>query len=239
MNIKDNLTIVIPCKNEENYISNTIMSIVKQRNIHGTRVIIADALSLDKTRSKIITLKHTYSDILKIELVNGGTVSYARNFGAHMVQTKYILFMDADTVLTEPDIIDESLTLMHDKHLDLVTCKIKSVGKDFRTKLSFFLFNIVNKIISKKTPFAVGTYFMTRKDVFKRLGEFDESLHHSEDYMLSKQYNPSKFKILNRYIGQDDRRFKKKGYFFMVKLLIKGFINRNNIDFFKKNINYW
>ena len=29
------------------------------------------------------------------------------------------------------------------------------------------------------------------------------------------------------------------GYTFMIVLLIKGFINRNNIDYFKKDVGYW
>ena len=47
------------------------------------------------------------------------------------------------------------------------------------------------------------------------------------------------FKIIDRHVGQDDRRFKKMGYMFMIVLLIKGFINRNNMDYFKKDVGYW
>jgi glycosyltransferase involved in cell wall biosynthesis len=237
MNIKDKLTIVIPCKNEEKYIEKTIINIVKQYGIRGTRVIIADALSTDGTRGKIISLRETFKDIIKIELVNGGTVSFARNFGASITKTPYVLFMDADTILIENDTIQS--TINHMIKYELVTCKIKSVGKDFRTSIGFKLFNFVNKIVSKKTPFAIGTFFMTRISIFNKLGGFDESLHHSEDYVLSKKYNRKKFKLSNKFIGQDDRRFKKMGYLFMVKLLIKGYLNRNNIEFYRKSVNYW
>jgi hypothetical protein len=64
-------------------------------------------------------------------------------------------------------------------------------------------------------------------------------LRHSEDYCLSKKYNPKKFTISEHYVGQDDRRFKKMGYFGMIKLLIKSFLNRNNPEYFKKDIGYW
>jgi hypothetical protein len=101
------------------------------------------------------------------------------------------------------------------------------------------VFNLINKIISRKTPFAVGTYFFTTKKRFDELGGFDESLDNSEDYWLSKQYDPKKFRIADYYIGQDDRRFKKMGYFGMIKLIIQGYLNRNNIEFFKKDIGYW
>jgi hypothetical protein len=125
------------------------------------------------------------------------------------------------------------------QNLDLLTSKVKSYGEDIRTKIAFNVFNAVNRIISKFTPFAVGTYFMTKTDKFLKYGMFDESVNHSEDYLLSKKYPVDKFKISNHYIGQDDRRFKKMGYMFMVTLLIKGFINKDNIDYFKKDVGYW
>ena len=77
------------------------------------------------------------------------------------------------------------------------------------------------------------------RDTYKKVGMFDENVNHSEDYLLSKQYPVDKFKISNHYVGQDDRRFKKMGYMFMVTLLIKGFINKDNIDYFKKDVGYW
>lgn len=239
MNIKDKLTIVIPSFNEENYIERTLTNLANQNNITGTRVIIADGFSRDKTRSKIINLKHSLKDNISIELVNGGKVAYARNFGLSLVKTKYVLFMDADTVLMDNNVVDDTIKDMYHNKLDLLTCKVKSVGKDIRTNLSFKLFNLINKFISKKTPFAVGTYFMTRTDKIKQLKGFDETYQHSEDYMLSKLYNPQNFKISKKYIGQDDRRFKKMGYFGMVKLLVNGYLNRNNPKFFKHDVSYW
>ena len=239
MNIRKRLTIVIPTYNEEKYISNTIESIAKQNHIYGTRVIIADNNSTDNTRNIIAQVKKQYSNLINIEVIEGGNVSKGRNNGAKISNTEYILFMDGDVILTNPNHIYNTLKEMKYEDLDLLTSKVKSYGKDIRTKIAFNVFNAVNRIISKFTPFAVGTYFMTRKDKFLTYGMFDESVNHSEDYLLSKQYPVDKFKISNHYVGQDDRRFKKMGYMFMVTLLIKGFINKDNIDYFKKDVGYW
>jgi len=239
MNIRYKLTIVIPCKNEENYIERTINSIVRQKNIIGTRVIIADAFSTDKTRMIVSDLQTKFKDIIRIELINGGSVSFARNKGASMVNTKYTLFLDADTVLDDPKIINDSLFDMYHYKLDLLTCKVKSYGKDIRTSIMFSLFNPINYLLSLTTPFAVGMFFLTKTCVFNELGGFDKTLHHSEDYWLSKQYNPKKFRISKHYIGQDDRRFKKMGYFGMIKLLINGYLYKDNKEFFQQDVNYW
>ena len=239
MNIKDKITIVIPCRNEADYITRTIISIVKQTNIYGTKVIIADAHSTDDTRDVINKLKVNFSDIIDIELIDGGPVAYGRNVGAKLVKTKYVLFIDADVVLMNSNLIENTLKEMYRYRLDLLTCKLKSYGKDKRTSIAFLLFNIINGIFSKFTPFAVGTYFLTCKSKFDELGGFDEELNNSEDYFLSKQYSSKKFRISNNYVGQDDRRFKKMGYLGMLKLILGGFFNRNNREFFIKDVNYW
>ena len=207
--IKDNLTIVIPSKNESKVIDKTLTHLNKQHNIKGTRVIIADC-SKDDTRKIISSGKYKN---LNIEIIDGGLPSVGRNKGAKLSNTEYVLFMDADTVLMDNNVIDDTIKDMYHNKLELLTCRVKSVGKDIRTNLSFRLFNLINKFISRKTPFAVGTYFMTKTDKIKQLKGFDETYQHSEDYMLSKLYNPKNFKISKKYIGQDDRRFKKMGKF--------------------------
>ena len=238
-NIKDKLTIVIPTYNEENYIESTIISIVNQTDIKGTRVIIADGFSVDSTRFIVNRLKKQYKDIINIELINGGRVATGRNNGAKITNTKYILFLDADSPLLNNNNIDYNLHLMYHNRLDLLTCKIQSVGKDIRTNILFGIFNILNRIISFKTPFAVGGYFLTRTDKFKEFNMFDETLNNSEDYHLSKQYNPKKFNISKMKYGQDDRRFKKMGYIGMLKLMVLNYIHRNNIEWFKNDVGYW
>lgn len=238
-NIKDKLTIVIPTYNEENYIGETLSSIAKQNNIRGTRVIVADGFSKDKTRQIVLRLREELFPLIDIELVNGGKVAYARNFGASLVTTKYTLFLDGDSPLVDNNNICYNLTQMYQRRLDLLTCKVKNTSNDIRATIAFTLFNMVNRIISIGTPFAVGGYFLTHTQRFKEYGMFDESLDNSEDYMLSKKYKTKKFHISKMYYGQDNRRFKKMGYFGMVKLLIVNFFQRNNIEHFRKDSGYW
>jgi predicted glycosyltransferase involved in capsule biosynthesis len=87
--------------------------------------------------------------------------------------------------------------------------------------------------------FSTGVFFMIGRDRFYKLGGFDESVHQSEDYLLSRKINKKRFSIINNHVGQDDRRYKKMGYFGMVKMVIKNWVNRNDIEHFRKNINYW
>ena len=51
MDLNNKITIVVPCKNEENYISH-LLEHLENQNIGNTRVIIADC-STDNTRQVI------------------------------------------------------------------------------------------------------------------------------------------------------------------------------------------
>lgn len=237
--LKDKVTIVIPTYNEEKYITNTIDRIALQCYIQGTKVIVADGHSKDSTRKIVNDLKDYYDGFIDIELIDGGNVAYARNEGAKRSKTKYTLFLDADSPIIEYDSISYNIDLMEKKDLDLLTCKVVSVGSKKRTYIAFKLFNIINYFMSKITPFAVGGYFLTRTDKFHELGGFDETLNNSEDYWLSKKYDRKRFTISNKTYGQDDRRFKKMGYIGMLKLILLNFYHRNNIQYFKKDVGYW
>ena len=48
-----------------------------------------------------------------------------------------------------------------------------------------------------------------------------------------------KFGVLNHFIGQDNRRFIKFGYWNFLKINILNYINYKNIKWFKKDVGYW
>jgi glycosyltransferase involved in cell wall biosynthesis len=221
--IKDKITIVVPCKNEELYIAHLLDSINNQKDIACTRVIIADA-STDNTAEII----RSHSNQLNVEIIPGGPVSYARNSGARLVTTPYILFIDSDVRFFSNTVISDTLQQIETEDLDLIGLNIKCYDNDYFAKFSFTVFNLVNRVLSKFIPFAVGAYMLTRTNKFNELGGFPEKYPTSEDFHLSKKYDAKKFKIADHYFGQDSRRFKKMGYFGMTWYLVKNFINRNN-----------
>ena len=234
--MKDKLTIVIPCKNEQTYIAHLLKDLQQQVGIGKTKIYIADA-STDDTRKVILANKGN----LNVSIIKGGPVSYAKNQGAKKAKTDYILFIDADVRFFNDYTIADALSTIQQKELDLLGCKIKCYDNDIRAKLGFALFNMTNAILSRFSPFAVGLFMMTRRDKFEEFGGFPDKYATSEDYFLSRNYSPDKFTILNAYAGQDSRRFKKMGYAGMALYLIKNFINRNNEDYWNKldGSRYW
>ena len=233
--LSDKITIVVPCKNEENYIAH-LLTHLRNQMIGSTRIIIADC-STDNTRRVIQATKGD----LNVEIIDGGPVSFAKNNGARLVTTPYILFIDADVRFFKDSVIRDSVSEIESKNLDLIGLNIKCYDHDKRAVIGFAVFNGINRVLKHFSPFAVGAFMLTRRDRVEEYGGYPEQMSTSEDYFLSRKYSPKKFSIVKHYFGQDSRRFKKMGYFGMASYLVKNFVNRNNKQYWDSldSSKYW
>jgi glycosyltransferase involved in cell wall biosynthesis len=235
MTLSEKITIVIPCRNEEQYIHH-LLDALRNQNIGSTRVIIADC-STDNTRQVIDKNKES----LNVEIVEGGPVSIAKNNGARLVTTPYILFIDSDVRFFKDTVIQDAVREIETYDLDLIGLNARCYDKNIVAQIGFSIFNAINNVLKYFSPFAVGAFMLTRRDRFEEYGGFPEKFATSEDFFLSRQYSSKKFRILNHHFGQDSRRFKKMGYFGMAAYLIKNFINRNNKEYWDRldSSKYW
>jgi len=231
----DLITIVIPCKNEEENIGELLKSLCWQ-SIRPSKIIVSDADSTDST----VQIVNSYKKHFNIEIIKGGKVSFGRNEGAKLADTKYIIFIDADMELLDFFLLEKTINLMRKESYEMSTTNIRCSSD---SKLSDFVYRMNNfgqhlaKFIN--SPFSTGAYMCITKDKFNQLGGFDEEIEFCEDYWLSKQIYKSKFGIVNSEIHTSDRRFKKMGYGWMIKNFIKSYLNRNNREYFTKDFKYW
>lgn len=224
-------TIVIPCKNEQCYIGKLLDSILKQ-TIHP-RIIIADGGSTDFT----LEIIKQYESRLQIEVIKGGNVSEGRNNGAKLVTTEFVLFIDADMELRDTELLNKINHKIYKDEYDLVTCNIRC-HNSLKTDIVYHMNNIgqyLSKLIG--SPFSTGSVMCVRKTTFDAIGGFDPTIQFAEDYWLSKQVK--RFGIVRGNIYTSNRRFIKSGYFWMIKNFIASYFNRNNINHFRKDFNYW
>lgn len=239
MLIAKQLTIVIPCKNEIGYLPTMLQLVAQQSGIEGTRIIIADAHSTDGTRKYIQQAFIDYADVLRIEMIDGGKVSAARNAGLQLVSTPLVLFLDADSMLTYERQIEQCVEKFLTNQFDLMGAPVRGKEPFTLYGLIFFLFNIANQLLRVVMPFAVGNFFLTRTEIIKQLEGFDEKAIHGEDYLLSLKYSPRKFGFSPYAILQDSRRFKKTGHLKFVAISILSFLMSWNRKFFYRDIGYW
>ena len=233
MELSKLLTIVIPCKNEGITINQTLTLLNFQNGIDGVKVIVADS-SDDETTYH---LENRNRDYFNLDIIQGGLPSKARNKGAERATTPFILFMDADMMVLDTNLLQECMDIIMDEKLDLLTTKVRTTNGKYN--YVFRTFDLIQGITRYITPFCLGGFMLIRKSTFNTLNGFDEEAKVAEDYLLSKQIKTNKFKVYRKTIFTLPRRFENKGLWYMTKLMIQSFTNRNNKGYFTNHNSYW
>jgi glycosyltransferase involved in cell wall biosynthesis len=233
MELSKLLTIVIPCKNEGITINQTLSLLNFQNGINGVKVIVADS-SDDETTYH---LENRNRDYFNLDIIQGGLPSKARNKGAERATTPFILFMDADMMILDTNLLQECMDIIMNERLDLLTTKVRTTNGKYN--YVFRTFDLIQGITRYITPFCLGGFMLIRKSTFIKLNGFDEDAKVAEDYLLSKQIKTNKFKVYRKTIFTLPRRFENKGLWYMTKLMIQSFTNRNNKGYFSNHNSYW
>jgi glycosyltransferase involved in cell wall biosynthesis len=233
MELSKLLTIVIPCKNEGITINQTLSLLNFQNGIDGVKVIVSDS-SDDETTYH---LENRNRDYFNLDIIQGGLPSKARNKGAERATTPFILFMDADMMMLDTNLLQECMDIIMNERLDLLTTKVRTTNGKYN--YVFRTFDLIQGITRYITPFCLGGFMLIRKSTFNTLNGFDEEAQVAEDYLLSKQIKTNKFKVYRKTIFTLPRRFENKGLWYMTKLMIQSFTNRNNKGYFSNHNSYW
>lgn len=233
MKLREELTIVIPCKNESKIIDMTLSVLNKQKGIKKVNVIVSDS-STDKTTFELEGRKN---DIFNLSIIQGGLPSFARNEGAKRVKTPYVLFLDADVFILNTSLLKEAVSLMKRKDQHLLTVAFRTTTGEYN--YIYKSFDKIQRLTKPFSPFALGGFMLFNTWVFNSLEGFDEEAKVAEDYLLSRKVTPKKFTIIKSQVFTTPRRFKNKGIWYMIKLMLQSFFNRNNQTFFNKHNTYW
>jgi len=227
--MKELLTVVIPCKNEGKIIKKTLIHLLNSNEMTGVRIIVADSSNDNETR-----------DVLKnfnVEIIDGGLPSIARNNGARLTDTPYILFLDADMFLNDTNTLYNIFEHAKNNKLDLVTCKIRT--DDGKYNWAYRIFDVVQFITKFHKPFARGGFMLFNTKTFFELGMFDELSKVAEDYQLSIKVKPNKFYISNEKVYTTSRRFESKGVFYMFKLMVRTWWGNKKKETYYNDYGYW
>lgn len=232
--LEDTLTVVIPCKNEGINIYDCVGILCRQRGITGTKVIIADNSDQEESVHWLNRTACDFKYSINIEIIKGGFPADARLKGSKLVTTPYILFLDADIMLQNQFVLGECLAY----DADLITVPFYT-ERGFNWIFRIFdIFQNFSKFL--KTPFAVGGFQLWKTEAYWKCGGYAAEELFAEDYSISKKVNYKRFVIhKTKGVWTSARRFKNKGVFYMVWLMIKCYVNKNNPEFFKHHHNYW
>jgi cellulose synthase/poly-beta-1,6-N-acetylglucosamine synthase-like glycosyltransferase len=239
MELNKFLTIVIPCKNEKEIIFKTLDLLNHQENIDNVKVIVCDSSDDGITRPDLLSrLEYKQeTDRFDLYVMDGGLPAKARNNGFRIVETPYVLFLDADVFLLDKTILTDTTKNISNNNLDLVTVKFRTDNGKYN--YIYKTFDIIQSVSKLTSPFCLGGFMLTRSDTFRKIKGFCEEVKVAEDYLYSKRVKGNKFKIHNTIVYTTPRRFDSKGVLYMLRLMIGSLLNNNNKSYFKTDKGYW
>lgn len=207
------ISIIIPTLNEEDYLPNTLESI-KNQNFKDYELIIADSFSEDST---LDIAKKFRAKIIKTPKKGPGA---ARNAGAKIAEGEILLFLDADTIFTESNCLEE-LDKKFKKDVNIALFLFEPSNRNLGILLSYKLMKfgaIFGELINR--PFTPGFSQIIKRESFNKVKGYDESINVCEDLDLSlkiKEQCGGKFICIKPEVINSARRSEKMGLLKTIK----------------------
>ena len=177
------ISIVYPTLNEEPFIGISL-SAMKSKLTLPHELIVSDGHSTDKT----VEVARKYADIV-VEYTGEKrqNISQGRNAGAKAAHGEFLVFMDADSHIVDPDAFFTRALSHFEKDPDLVGLAVRlKVWPEAETLADRIIFGVMmfnlrimnNVLHVGESP---GEFQMMRRSVFEKLGGFREDLITRED----------------------------------------------------------
>ncbi len=202
------ISIVIPCRNEEKYISLCIHSILDQNYpTDKIEVLVCDGMSDDKTRVELQQISIHHPNIKLLDNIKK-TTPYALNLGIQNASGDYVIILGAHAELKHDYLQNCMKTFDENPNVHCVGGVLENVYE-----------NQISKVIgmAMSSPFGVGNaHFRTesrdglvdtvafgcyKKEVFTKIGLFDTELIRNQDDEFHFRMAKKEMKIyLNRSI---------------------------------------
>ena len=175
------LSVIIPAFNEEKNLAKTISAVKKSIAFAkiSTEIIVVNNNSSDATGKVAKKL----ADVVCIEKRH--IIAAVRNTGAKHSRGVYLLFIDADTIIPVQLVRDFVNTLR--TRAVTVGCNVMPFPLNSIERNLFKAFNLILRSSSHHGAAFSGNCVGYRKDIFQKLGGFDEGRIASEDHDLSNR----------------------------------------------------
>lgn len=207
-------SVVIPAYNEASYIDRLLEALVKQ-DFANFEVIVSDAESKDGTKEVVDSFKDKL-DIKFIESPPKGP-AHGRNVGAKHAKGEWLLFLDADIDIQDPDFISKLIEAAELRDWNTASGQLKVSGHSLLAQLGHSQ-GYLNFMAHTKHPIAQGYCLMTRRRIFEQSNGFNERLHYGEDndYVTRTAKYGFGFVKNAQYIV-DPRRYEQEGWGLLFK----------------------
>lgn len=182
------ISIIIPTLREEEFLERTLENFESLQIPH--ELIITDGGSTDTT----LEIARRYTDKIVVwDQPRRQTFGEAKNAGAALATGKFLVFIDSDVLIPEPQKFFEEILAAFDKNQKLVamTVPLKPWSENhswvdalFCAPLNWF-YIVSNNIFHSGN--SSGEFQMVRTETFRKIGGFSEHLAAGEDNELFRK----------------------------------------------------
>lgn len=202
------VSVIVTTRNEEENIGNCLQSVINQ-SYKKIELIVVDNKSSDNT----VKIAKKFTD--KVYNI-GPERSVQRNFGVKKACGKYILYLDADMILSK-GVIEECVRLCENDDCMGSYIPERIIGEGFWIKIRYFYRSLLDATCIDAVRFI-------RRDKFIQVGGFDTSLTGPEDWDLSRRIkNLGKVGVINAPRYHNEKIFSFKRFLGKKRYYSKGF----------------
>lgn len=209
------VSVIIPAYNEATYIDRLLEALTKQ-SFKDFEVIVSDAQSKDGTEEVVKSFKNKL-DTKFVESPPKGP-GHGRNVGAKLAKGDWLLFLDADVDVDDPNFI---ATLIQETEIhSWSTSSARMTTKNGPSYAPLYYYQRLLSLTNR--PVASGYCILTRRALFEEVGGFNEKIQFGEDYEYVSRTGKSGFGFVkSTYYYVDPRRNESE----KLKLTWKGTLN--------------
>lgn len=212
-------SVVIPIYNKENFIEDTLRSVLSQSFLDFELILVNDG-STDQSEAKI---KQFSDERIKYFVTENGGASKARNFGIEKAAAPFITFLDADD-FWYPTFLEEMASAIKkfpNHHIFSAAIEVETQKVVFPAQYSIEKLSdleVVNYFdASMKTTVICTSCAAFHRSVFEKVGHFDTTIRSGQDTDMWIRMGlefPVVFswKILARYVYDPNSLSKKREY---------------------------
>lgn len=196
------VSVVIPCKNEKNYIKKCIESFVNQsydKNLY--EILVCDGFSNDGTRDIVKEFEKQYENIKLLDN-EGISAPKGMNVGIKYSKADIIIIFGAHAY-ADKDFIKNNVQLLNTNDVACAGGPIETINEDSKgTAISLAMsspFGVGNALFRyAKEEMLVDTvaFGAYRRDVLDKVGYFDEELTRNQDDEINLRITNAGYKIL-------------------------------------------
>lgn len=233
MNLKNNVSVIIPMFNSCDTIERTLNSIQQQSGEFINIVYLVDDGSEDATINTVNKIIKRYEFPIKLLINPKKGVSSARNYGAHFVSTEWIAFLDADDMWL-PDKFKKSTEYLSQlENVEMFGGRESTIPK----------YTKIHKISPKDMFIKYAPVIQTtvvKTNVFNAVSGFDETMSYAEDLdfavKVAANFDVYLLPFKDFLTNPDKKRFGDSGLSENLKLMLDGIERTLKKSFEKKEI---